>query len=328
VLRTGKLLLLVALAGLLVAPGVGAEPEFDRLAQLPAGQAAYGLAVGPDEALYLSDSSGVGRGIVYVYATSGQARERIPVQAHDGQTVALRGLVFDRRGNLYLADAGDGRPNRGRIVKISTRGHQSVVADDLSAPLGLALDRDEILYVTDGLNGAIRWIGPDGASALFVEDNRLASNARGGLGAAGLAFSANGNSLYITNAADDRLLRLAINDDGSAGKLSVLADGPSLRREGRGSGVLDGPEAVVVDSRGNILVAASRSDEIDLFSPEGRLLQRLRGSGEAKLSSPTGLALAGRYGFVVNLAAEHGLSHLSRFPLEDLYGQHPPLTGG
>jgi sugar lactone lactonase YvrE len=325
VLRTVKLLLLLLVAGgLLAAPPARAAPEFDRLAQLPAGQAAYGLAAGPDDSLYLSSALEVGRGTIYRFKLSGEARERITIQARAGEVVALRGLAFDRQGQLYVADAGNGRAAQGRIVTISTSGRQRVFADDLSAPLGLAIDRDDVLYVTDGLHGAINWIGPDGASAQFIEDERLQAHAREGLGATGLAFAPNGSSLYITNSADDRLLRLSINDDGSAGRLSVLADGPTLRREGRGSGVLDGPEALAVDGRGNILVAASRSDELDLFSPEGKLLQRLRGSGDAALSSPTGLALTGRYGFVVNLAPEHGLSHLSRFPLDDLYASRAP----
>ena len=154
--------------------------------------------------------------------------------------VSLRGLTFDSRGNLYLADVANGRAGRGRVVRYSTRGRFNVLASGLTAPTGLAFDRTDVLYVTDGVNGTILWVGLDGTSAAFVDDDRLRPHLGAGLGASGLAFAPGDAALYVSNSADDRLFKISIDGDGSAGRMSLLADGPSLRGAGRGVNVLDG----------------------------------------------------------------------------------------
>jgi DNA-binding beta-propeller fold protein YncE len=309
---------LIALIGS-VARSVSAQAEVDRLAQLPAGDAAYGLAVDDAGRIYVSDTSGARNGTILVYTPSGGLYDRLTVPAGSSGLVSLRGLAFDRFGNLYAADSANGEPGRGRIIKITTRGRQSVFASGLTSPGGLAFDRSGILYVTDGLNGSVVWIGQDGASALFVEDERLRPHSRS-VGASGLAFAPGDTALYISNVADDRLLKLNVNKDGSAGRLSVLADGSSLQNQGRGSHLLRGVDGILVDDDGNLVVAASLADEIEVFSPEGRLVARLPTDGRSEFASPTGLArsASGRTVYVANLAADNGRSHVSAFALHQL----------
>jgi hypothetical protein len=62
-----------------------------------------------------------------------------------------------------------------------------------------------------------------------------------------------------------------------------------------------------------------RPDEIQVFSPRGRLLGRVPSGGESLLSNPTALAMSGRYLYVASLGLEQGLSHVSRLPLADAY---------
>ena len=316
--RTGAFILALLGLWLALVPLAAAAPQIEKLVELPAAHAVHSVAIDPDGNLYLGESDGLDRAYIYVYSPSGDQRDRLTVTAGSTGVVALRGLAFDRSGNLYVADAADGDEGDGRILKITSRGRQSVVARRLTEPVGLAIDRDDVLYVADGREGQILWIGPDGASAVFAEDDRLQPHSRAGLGASGLAFSPNGRQLYISNAADDRVFRLSIDSDGSAGRLSVLADRDDFRRDGQASGVLHGPEGLAVDRSGNLLVAAGRSHEVDYLSPDGKLLARLQGDGDDALSTPTGLALGSRYGFIANLAAERGRSHLSRFALADL----------
>ena len=311
----------IALIGSLV--GVAsAQTVVDRLAQLPAGDAAYGLAVDDDGRIYVGDTRGSRNGTILVYTASGGLQDRLTVSPGSSGVVSLRGLAFDKSGNLYVADSANGEPERGRVVKFTPRGRQSVFASGLTSPGGLAFDRSGILYVTDGRNGSVIWIGQDGASATFVEDERLRPHSRS-VGASGLAFAPGDDALYISNVADDRLLKLNVNKDGSAGRLSVLADGSSLQDQGRGSHLLDGVDGLLVDDDGNLVVAASLADEIQMFSPAGRLMARLPTDGRNEFASPTGLALSpsGRTVYVANLASDNARSHVSAFALDDLLDQ-------
>jgi sugar lactone lactonase YvrE len=314
---------LVALLGGLVG-SASAQTAVGRLAQLPAGDAAYGLAVDEDGQIYVGDTAGSRTGTIYVYSPSGELRDVLTVSAGAAGLVSLRGLAFDKLGNLYVADSATGQPERGRIVKIGPRGRQSVFASGLTSPGGLAFDRSGILYVTDGLNGSVVWIGPDGASAPFIEDERLRPHGRA-VGASGLAFAPGDSALYISNVADDRLLKLNVNNDGSAGRLSVLVDSASLRAQGRGSHLLNGVDGLAVDGHGNLLVAASLADEVEVISPEGRLIARLLADSRGSFASPTGIALSpsGRTVYVANLALDNdnGLSHVSTFTLDDLLNE-------
>jgi sugar lactone lactonase YvrE len=313
---TGLLIGLVALLGGTLQPGT-ALAGVERLASLPAGNAAYGISVGNDGLLYASSAAGLRYGTIFVYDQSGNEQDRIIVNAGLAGVVSLRGVAHDQFGNLFVADAADGQPRRGRIIKITPRGRQTVFASGLSGLGGLAFDHSGVLYVADGLNGAVAWYGQDGASASFVEDDRLRGHARQDLGATGLAFNADDSLLYISNASDDRILRQSINPDGSAGRLSTFADGAVLRRTSSTGAALDGAAGLAVDSRGNLLVAASRANEVELISSEGRLVGRVPAGGRGSLASPTGLALYGRLIFVANLAAEYSTSHLSRFWLSE-----------
>lgn len=308
----GAMAVVLALLG--AAGPAWAEPGVELVAGLPLGNAAYGLAIGPDGLLYVADIGGR-RGEVLVFNVDGQLEDRIGVPAGPTGLVALRGMVFDRDGNLYLADQGDGRPDNGRIVRITARGRLTVFASGLTAPTALAIDRSGVLYVANGLDGAVDWIGPDGTSATFVDDDRLRPSVRGGVGVSGLAFSPDQSTLYMANFSTNRLFKLAVNSDGSAGRLSVLAEAAELR----GSDLIDGPLGLAVDGRGNLLVACHRSDEVEVFSPRGRLLGRVPTGGGSVFSNPTALATTARYLYVANLGLERGLSHVSRVPLANLY---------
>ncbi len=221
--------LLVGMIALIVgvARPAFAESSAEMLARMPAGEAVYGLAFGPDGQLYASDADGLRAGMVFIYTSSGDLVDRVTVPAGPTGVIALRGLAFDSRGNLYLADVANGQAGRGRIVKYTTRGRFSVLASGLTAPTGLAFDRSDVLYVTDGVNGAVL-------------------------------------------------------------------------------------------SRGNLLVAASRADEIEIFSSDGRLLDRISPNSSSILSRPTSLVASGRSVYVASLSPEGGGSHLSRFALSDL----------
>lgn len=300
----------------------GAAAQAETISTLPGGEAAYGLAIGADGLLYVSHASADGRaGAVLVYRRSGELAWSLPIAPGPSGKLDLRGIAIDVAGNLYVADAGDGGREQGRVVKIDARGQQSALPVRLTAPGALAFDQDGILYVADGVNGAVTWIGPDGASAAFVQDERLRSDDPDRPGATGLAFAPDYRALYISNVAADRVFKLSINSDGSAGRLSLFADGEELREDLHAPGALAGPAGLAVDERGNVLVAASAAREVDVLAPTGKLLDRIRLTDTDGPGAPVAVAVRGRSVFVASRAADGTAPQLSRFLLDERVGK-------
>ena len=151
-------------------------------------------------------------------------------------------------------------------------------AYDFPAPAfcnDLALDGHHDLYVTDSLGALYRLA--DGADhlELWSHDPLLAASVAGGFGANGVAVD--GATVYVTSFNDNRLLRIAIQADGSAAPATELAVTPALV----------GPDAVRVQGAGTLLVVEQTA---------GRLTRVTVGDGHATtlaagLDQPTSVAV-------------------------------------
>jgi sugar lactone lactonase YvrE len=292
----------------------------DTILNLSTSDLVAGLATSPDGVVYLSEGSARRSGQLYALRSNGEVDDTIYVPAGPTGVVALRGMAFDDAGNLYVTDLANGAPGRGRVIRISTRGRQTVFATGLTAPLGVAVDRAGIVYVTNGVDGSIVWIGQDGASAEFVTDERLKPHQRRDYGASALVMSSDEDTLFVANRADDKVLKLQINRDGSAGRLTTLADAAQLGSRARAAGGLGGPDALAIDSRGNLIVAATRGNEVDVLTSDGRYLGRYdistNGDGDA---SPTAVTTVGRQLYVGQSTSGSGGSRILRISLSSDY---------
>ena len=166
-----------------------------------------------------------------------------------------KGLVFDGKGHLYVADAG-----RNAIVVYNTiDATVGTFASGLSSPIGLALDSSGNLFEADAGSGNIlKFAQVDGAKTTFAT----------GLGAiAGLAFDTSGN-LYAADFSNGAILRFTPD-----GTKSTFASGLSF------------PAGIAVDSSGNIFEADSGSNTIFKFTPAG-----VKSTFAMGLSLPYGLA--------------------------------------
>ena len=149
-------------------------------------------------------------------------------------------VAVDEAGNIYIADAYNGRIRRvdisGTIATIAGTGERGFAGDggpavdaQLADPLGVAVDRAGNLYIADAYNYRIRRVDPSGTIATiagtgergFAGDGETAVTARLDL-PTGVDVDGAGN-LYIADAYGNRILKLAPAD----GSIPVYPTSPA-----------------------------------------------------------------------------------------------------
>lgn len=185
-----------------------------------------------------------------------------------------KGIVFDGRGHVYVADA-----SRGQIIALTLPdGTGQIFVSGLSSPVGLAFDTSGNLYEADAGTGTIFKIAPDATKTSFAT----------GVGApAGLAFDNSGN-LFAADFNGGIVYKFT-----PAGTQSTFATGLNL------------PAGVAVDSAGNVFVADSGTGTIFEFAPDGTKTSFATG-----LKRPYGLAFESDGNLVV---ADNGDGATLRF---------------
>ena len=171
---------------------------------------ASGLAVDPDDALYVSSRH---EGTIYRVSENGGTSVYV-----EGMGVAT-GIVFDAEGNLYVGD------RSGTIFKVS-RQRQIYVFATLETSISayhLALGPDGYLYVTGPTTSsfdAVQRVSPAGHVEQFFR----------GLGRPqGLAFDAQGN-LYVAASFEGRrgVVRIAPDGNTQAKQAGLFLSGPGI----------------------------------------------------------------------------------------------------
>ncbi len=236
-------------------------------------------------------------------------------------------IVIDSQDNLYIADKGNHRIRKvtpdGIITTIAgtgTRGfngdNRPAVEAQLNFPCGLAVDRQNNLYIADQANQRVRKIDARGVittvagngNNTFAGDNGPATGASLYEPSA-VAVDANGN-LYIADYVNDRIRRVDAqtgiittiagngqHGDNDPGQDNVPATSIKL---GWPSGLLvDGPNLYIADHHNNcIRVVNLQSGQIRRVAGSGRHADGIpAGDGgpavQADLDFPVGLALDG-----------------------------------
>lgn len=145
---------------------------------------ATGLAFDREGQMYVGDRTGT------IYRINGIGEEKLWAQLE--QSVSAYHLAFGPDNALYVT--GPTVSSFEAVMRIDQSGEMSVFYRGLGRPHGLAFDRDGNLYVAASLHGrrGIVRITPDGSDAeLFVA----------GMNVVGLAFSASGDMVVVTNEA-------------------------------------------------------------------------------------------------------------------------------
>lgn len=245
-----------------------------------------GIAVDPRRNIYASSFTAAGT--ICVLDRTGALNDVISIGS------PLIGMLFEEGQGLYVLDFG-----HASLLLVDPATHASrTIASGLGGPNALAQDRHKNLYVSDSFGGRIWKIAPDGTTAVWTHDALLTTAGFPPFGANGVAFDRNESNLYVANTGDDRVLRIPVNADGSAGAVSVFATG------------IDGADGIQFDVRGNLYVCANQADEIAVISPAGTRIATYRGTGATALHFPASLVFEGRDLFVTNLAFDHSFNPL------------------
>ena len=214
------------------------------------------------------------RGDVFVSVTPlGQIRKYRPdgteilrVQlVPPGSGLGLAGLAVDAPGNLYVG-AITLTPATQGVYKVARDGSFARLPGTgaIAFPNGVTLDKRGNIYVTDTARGAVWRIPADGAAAAVWYESSLlqgtgAFNFGVPLGANGIAYRQ--NEIVVGNTERARLVKIAIETDGSAGAVSLLAETPQLL----------GVDGVAFDVHGNLWAAVIAQSTVVRVSPSGAI---------------------------------------------------------
>src|SRR6266853_248278 len=231
-----------------------------------------GLATDPDGNLYAASNSDTATmfGYVCVINKDGSLVDIIPVPAAPGAAaVGLLGELWEN-GSLYVLDQADNIQPHGRILKLAKDGAK--------------------------------------VKAWFTDPALFSQNPNQPVGANDLAFDAGEHFLYVDNAGNRQVLRIPIDGDAAPGRIELFADGATIDKELH----LNGPVALYYadgmqfDVEGNLYVMANIANEVDVFSPQGKLIHRYRGTGNNALDFNASAVFRGRLLFMTNMSATDG----------------------
>jgi len=191
------------------------------------------------------------------------------------------GITTDKRGRIYAADTElkfvfviD------PVAKVVERREGNSNAP-LSLPVGVALDSEDRLFVSDADLHTI---------VCFSEAGRpLATFGAAQLGRpGGIAIDRDRNRLYV---ADAKASRVAVFDVGSFQFLNYIG-GPS-KPPVRENGKFFGPTNVAVDREGNIYVADTLNYRVQVFDATGKFIRAFGAQGDrpGEFIRPKGIAV-------------------------------------
>jgi sugar lactone lactonase YvrE len=212
-------------------------------------------------------------GEIYAVALDGEVRQ---VGSTGG---AMLGIAVDGRGRVYACDAGNGEivrwdPRTGTITTYA----RGVGGGDMDTPNVAAFGPDGSLYVTcsgeDGRPEILR-IPPGGVGSERWTD-AVPGYPNGAL------VTPEGDALVVVEAHEQRLVRVPIAADGSAGAPEIVAGLPDTD-----------PDGVALAADGSLWVTLYRPDGLVRVSPEGEIELMVDDHLASMFDAPTNICWAG-----------------------------------
>jgi DNA-binding beta-propeller fold protein YncE len=191
------------------------------------------------------------------------------------------GITTDKRGRIYAADTELKFVFVIDPVNKTVERREGSTRAPLSLPVGVALDAEERLFVSDA---DLHWI------VCFSETGKpLASFGAAQLGRpGGIAIDKDRNRLYV---ADAKASRIAVFDTANFQFLNYIGGpGKPPRRE---NGKFFGPTNVALDKEGNLYVADTLNYRVQVFDPSGKFIRGFGAQGDraGEFIRPKGIAV-------------------------------------
>ncbi len=247
------------------------------------------IACGPDHFAYAGGEAG------QIYRIDTNERTFDEYANTGGHFVG--GIAVDADSNVYACSGGE-------VKRITPEGEVTTYfagsADrEIKTPNYPAFDEAGHLYVSDSGewkqdNGCLFKVSPGGEGAVWETSLTHFPN--------GLALAPDGTHLYVAvSLGQPRVSRVAINDDGTAGTVSLVAELPEAV-----------PDGLAFDSEGNLFVSCYRPDRIYRVAVEGPVDIFCDDPEGTMLAAPTNVAFCGTNRDIF-LSANLGRWHISEY---------------
>jgi hypothetical protein len=247
---------------------------------------AAGVAVDPSTGnLWVTSSANV----IHRYDSDGNGLTSVGAPGSgNGQFTNPQGITITATGEVYVADA-----NNGRIQRLASDGSFELSwghypgAGVLDQPTGLAVDPSGNTYVTNTTEDIIQKFGPSGSYQLSWGGTGCGTGQMKDAGA--LATDSSGN-VYV---ADTKCESIQKYDSSGTPLLSFGGFGDCATSCADGD-VYD-PSGIAVDGSGDVYVADTGNDRIEKYDSSGNFLLKwgMTGTSDNQLRSPMGLAIDG-----------------------------------
>lgn len=242
-----------------------------------------GVAVHPDGSVWCGGERG------QIYRLDPEGRKLEQIASTDGFCL---GMAFDATAeHLYVCDLKHAAVFRldvgtGRVERFADGGPSGA----FRIPNFPAFGPDGSLYVSDShefrVPGPGIWrVDAEGRATLWYGRDLDFAN--------GLAFDADGRHLYVVETFGNRISRIAVRDDGSAGDLETFAPVPAW------------PDGLAFDAEGNLYVGCYEPSQVLRIDPDRRVEVLFREASAHLLAHPTNVAFRGTTLFTANLGRWH-----------------------
>ncbi len=213
----------------------------------------------------------------YIYKISGDT-SGIFIDSLSSAIKQTNGLVFDRKGNLYACDYGNGS-----ILQILPDKTVNVISDGFlgkkfNRPNDLAFHKNGMLYFTDPKSygndkpdGRLFRLDVASGKTELLKDSLCFPN--------GIAFSSDAKELYVCESAKSRILKFVLDDEGNILSQNIFAHMPG-----------GDPDGIDFDSSGNLYAAHFGGGAIYVFDVNGVTVEKIITPGK----KPSNVEFGGR----------------------------------